>query len=301
MTLPTTDDGWNDYISTIKRHCELDTSRNHESTVKILASLVEAIITRMADEALEQGSLGLLFSGGIDSTLIGYILKKNNKPFTAVSIGFRDSPEQKLPDDIRASREIAETLGFDYIERIYDFKDIEELFNESASILGPELVNTVNIGVGSVEAAGIKTLKEYNPGITHVFGGLGSEEIFAGYKRHSDADNVHEECWNGLIKMFKRDLLREFSLARHFNISLLTPFLDKEVIREAMTIPDSMKLTESGSKLIIRDAAEFMGLDMQFSKRPKKAAQYGSRTHHALSKLSKKNGFEYIKDYLKTL
>lgn len=39
-----------------------------------------------------------------------------------------------------------------------------------------------------------------------LFGGLGAEEIFAGYGRHKEAfkqNRVHEECWSGLKKSMK--------------------------------------------------------------------------------------------------
>ncbi|MFP4119141.1 MAG: asparagine synthase C-terminal domain-containing protein [Candidatus Woesearchaeota archaeon] len=301
MRLPTTTTEWQNYIAHIRERSEIDTLKTHEEAVGMIGTLLEKTILEQADQALDQGAIGLLFSGGIDSTLIGFILKKNARPFTAVSIGFQDNPGQKLPEDILAARDTSEKLGFEYIEEICNFERIEELFKETASILGPELVNAVNIGVGSVEAEAIKQLKKENPGITHIFTGLGSEEIFAGYKRHADSENVHAECWNGLDKMFRRDLLRELALTRHFNVTALAPFLDEDVIEKAMTIPAKWKLSERGSKLILREAAKQLGLEVSFSQRPKKAAQYGSRTHHALTKLSRKHGHAYIKDYLATL
>jgi asparagine synthetase B (glutamine-hydrolysing) len=86
----------------------------------------------------------------------------------------------------------------------------------------------VNVGVGSVEVAALKMAKK--DGCQVVFGGIGSEEIFAGYQRHKEADNKQEECWNGLLGMHKRDLQRDFKIFSSFNIIAATPFLDENLI-----------------------------------------------------------------------
>ena len=207
--------------------------------------------------------------------------------------------EQKLPEDIQEARIMAKEIGFEHQELMLDFDEIEDLFKVTTSILGKDYSNVVNVGVGSVEVAGISYLK--SQGCTHIFGGLGSEEIFAGYERHAKAENVHEECWNGLIAMYERDLVREFAIAEHFNVDLLTPFLDDEVISYSMNIPSKFKLDENNNKIILRKAALNIGLPVKASIRKKRAAQYGSRTDKAILKLAKRAGFSLKKDYLASL
>lgn len=295
----TSKDEWEAHIHRLRSEIALDSDRDVATTGKELWSLIERTIISMAKRGLETGSLGLLFSGGIDSTIIAFVLKKHSIPFKAVSIGFQDNPSQKYPDDLASAEKVADSLGFDFTPVVYDFRQIESLFEETARALGKSLINAVNIGVGSVELAGLKSLKKLDPSITHVFGGIGSEEIFAGYKRHADATDAHDECWNGLELMYERDLLRELALSHHVGVDLLVPFLDEDVIRYAMTIPESLKISHGSSKIILREAAfAHGGLDMTFSRRPKKAAQYGSRTHHALEKLSSKKGFGSINEYI---
>ncbi len=51
-------------------------------------------------------------------------------------------------------------------------------------------------------------------------------------------------------------------------------------------------------KKILREAAVVIGLPKEFSFRKKRAAQYGARTDHALSKIARRNGFSYKKDYI---
>lgn len=292
---------WDSYIAALRRDVVLDTKTPYNDLVGRVADVLENAVLDRAEEALKKGSIGLLFSGGIDSTLIGHILFQHDIPFTAVSVGFRDNPSQKIPDDLIASQKVARGLGFEYMERVYDFDMVEKLFRETASVLSGSLLNTVNLGVGSVESAGVHELKSSDPSIVTIFSGLGGEEIFAGYERHAKSEDVVRECWRGLQLMFDRDLLREFAIADYHGISLETPFLERDVVALAMRVPGSYKLSSGRSKVILRDAAQHLDLDVDFSQRPKKAAQYGSRTHHALSKLASKNGCSYINDYLQLL
>lgn len=286
---------WESFIDGL-RDSEALTSFSEDEIVQKLSSLIENTIIAKAKEV--SGPIGILFSGGVDSTYIAYILHKHKIPFVAATIGFQDNLEQKLPDDILVARKIAKQYDFSYLEKIFSFDEVEELFREMISILGSELNNVVNVGVGSVELAGITLLQETNPDIKVIFGGLGSEEIFAGYKRHADSLDKHTECWNGLRAMYDRDLLRDFALENTKNISFFAPFLDNDIISFAMNIPIGFKISEESSKIILRKAAIFSGLDKEFALRPKKAAQYGSRTDRAIAKLAKKAGFSYKKDYL---
>jgi len=296
MQLPTTKAAWETHIAQLQTQTTI-TPGTKEYWGKQLATCVEQTILSQAQEIIQQkGTIGLLFSGGIDSTLIGFVLTKHNIPFLAVTVGFQDSDEQKLPDDIVQARTIAQELGFEHQELLLDFSTIKTLFEQSIAVLGKNYANAVNVGVGSVEYAGIAALTA--KGIHHVFGGLGSEELFAGYLRHKQAEDKHDECWNGLLNMFERDLQREFAIANHFSVTAWAPFLHETLISLAMSIPIEYKLNENESKIILRDAAEELGLPSHIARRPKQAAQYGSRTDKALDKLAKKHGFKYKKEFI---
>jgi asparagine synthase (glutamine-hydrolysing) len=296
MQLPTTKETWETHIAKLQASTHVTTA-DKTTWAKKLAQGIEQTILSQAQQVLrEQQKIGLLFSGGIDSTLIGFVLKKHNISFLAVTVGFQDSDEQKLPDDIVQARTIAQELGFEHQEILLDFSTSKTIFKKSVDVLGKTYANAVNVGVGSVEYAGIAALTA--KGIHHVLGGLGSEELFAGYLRHKQAEQKHDECWNGLTNMFERDLQREFAIANHFGITLWAPFLDETLISLAMSIPIEYKLDEQESKIILRDAAEELGLPNHIARRPKQAAQYGSRTDKALDKLAKKHGFKYKKEFI---
>ncbi|MEA3399193.1 MAG: asparagine synthase-related protein [Patescibacteria group bacterium] len=295
-----TKESWENKIKLLRsQEEELDLSK--KEITRILANKIEQVVVSQAETALKKGKIGVLFSGGVDSTLIAFILKKNNIDFQTMTIGFRDNDEQKLPEDIEESRESSKYLEINYNEKILSFEEIKVLFKETINILGEDLANVVNLGVGSVEIAGIKELKNIDSEISQIFGGLGSEEIFAGYQRHKQSDDKHNECWDGLNNMYERDLLRDFAISKSLDIDFYTPFLDEGLISFSMNIPIRFKISEIESKIILRESALLLGLDKKFSFRPKRAAQYGSRTDKAIEKLTKQNGYKYKKDYIKYL
>ena len=139
-----------------------------------------------------------------------------------------------------------------------------------------------------------------------MFTGLGSEELFAGYERHAKAleqgfDAVHGECLAGLANMRQRDMVRDVAIASHFGMELLLPFLDKDVMKESLSIHPMHKISGEEKKIILREAAESMGMSRDIARRKKQAAQYGSNIINGIGKLAKRKGFSLKKDYLESL
>ncbi|HHE36482.1 MAG TPA: hypothetical protein ENL16_01555 [Candidatus Woesearchaeota archaeon] len=290
---------WEKIILGIKKSIE---ERGEDLSDKYKArEVLKQEIVRVVEQRLllvEDEGLGLMFSGGVDSSLIAMIARKAGKDVVCYTVGFHEGAS-KEPEDVVWAVRTAKELGVRIKTRIFDLKEAEALIRRTVRILGAQLNNVVNVGVGAVELACIEMAKEDD--VKYLFSGLGSEEVFAGYQRHMDAGNRQAECWRGLIGMYERDLLRDVRIATSGGISFLTPFLDKSLIAVAMRIPAELKIDKRGLKIILREAAEDLGLPVDVAWRKKRAAQYGSRLDKAISKLARKKGFMYKKDYLKSL
>jgi diphthine-ammonia ligase len=246
------------------------------------------------DKLLPKEKFGILFSGGVDSTLIAYICKyKLKKQFTCYTVGTKDS------EDVSWARKIAKHYKFKIKIKIIDEKEAERTIKKTVKLLGNKLTNPVNVGVGSVEVSAIEMAKKDK--IKYLFGGLGSEELFAGYQRHELSKDINKECINGLKSMWERDLLRDSKISEHYKIKCLTPFLDEFLIKTAMMIPGEYKIKEEHKKYILRLAAEEIGLMKDFAFRKKRAAQYGSNFDKMLEKIARKKGFKQKSEYLKKL
>jgi len=292
--------------------------RRRELLQELHELLVDAVKRRLPGD--ETVKVGLLFSGGIDSTLIGFCLRRQGIPFTCITVGFQDG-DTKEPEDVTQSRRIARELGFEQETILFDLAQADALFKETANILGDELADVVNVGVGAVEVSGIERAKDLN--ITHLFGGLGAEELFAGYDRHEQAfktgghQGLAEERVAGLHRMHARDLRRDTAIAHSLGITLATPFLDEALTRFALGLRPELLIDENETfsgrrrgdvpeqrlvkKLVLREAAEAMGLPHAIAFRPKRAAQYGARTNNALTRLTRLKGFRHKEEYLASL
>ncbi len=274
---------WKEYINNLKT--EIETITDDPDKEKLRQTLLNAIKTRC------KGKFGILLSGGVDSSFIALVAKKLKCDFICYSVGVEGSP------DVEYARKLADEIGLELKYKILTEEELEKVIKLTVKTLNNS--NVVKVGVGCVVYAAAELAKEDN--INVLFSGLGSEEIFAGYDRHGLAENVTEECWSGLKNMWERDFVRDYTLAKFFNVELMTPFLDKELIIEAMLWPDKDKLDEDQKKIILREIAEEEGLPDEFAWRKKKAAQYGSKFDRILAKIAKKKGFKFKGDYLKSL
>jgi asparagine synthase (glutamine-hydrolysing) len=241
---------------------------------------------------------GVFFSGGVDSSLIALLCKRAGADFICYTLGFKEE-DTKEPEDVERAVKAAKELGLQIKAKQLDSKEAEDIIKATVRSLGPDLNNVVNVGVGGVVLGCIDMAKK--DGVTCFFSGLGSEEIFAGYHRHKLAPDRQEECWEGLLNMYERDLLRDDAIAKATRVKIFTPFLDQGLIATAMRVPDKYKMTGDESKIILREIAEELRLPKDIAWRGKRAAQYGSRLDKAISKIARQKGFKLKKDYLKSL
>lgn len=276
----------------------IDNLRTQEISDKnLLKKQIGEKLIQAIEKRWPKQQFGILFSGGVDSSAIALISKQQGYDFTCFAIGFQEGT--KMPDDIEEARKVAQKFNFDLRCKIFNLKEAEEIIKKTVKILKKvKKTDVVNVGVGAVVLAAIEMGKDMN--LKYFIGGLGSEEIFAGYERHTNVKDVQEECWRGLRLMWGRDLVRDFNLAKTLKVSLRTPFLDEDLIKIAMKVPAKWKLDKNYKKIILREVIEEMGLG-KMAWRKKKAAQYGSCFDKAIAKLTKKNGFKLKKDYLNSL
>ncbi len=286
---------WKRLIADLKENVMSAEDQEHKhETIK---NYLKQKIFQAVQKRMPKKKFGIFFSGGVDSSFLAAICKENKANFICYTVGFQDE-QTKEAEDIVEAKKVAKKLGFELRYKIFNLEEAEQIIKETVKILKPkDKIDVVNIGVGAVVVAAINIAREER--IDYFFSGLGSEEIFAGYERHEKAEHKNEECWNGLMQMWSRDLVRDTTIAKNKQVMIRTPFLDKELIEYAMQIPEEWKINKEEKKIILREVAEeFLG---KFAWRKKKAAQYGSCFDKAISKLARMKGFKFKKDYLDSL
>ncbi|MCD6455807.1 MAG: diphthine--ammonia ligase [Methanophagales archaeon] len=242
---------------------------------------------------------GVLFSGGLDSTLIAYLCKDLGADFVCYTVAVEE-PGMKEAEDLRFAERFAADLGVEWKQKKMRVKELEKYVKEVVPVIEDTDVMMTSVALPLYVAC--EFAKE-DCGIKTVLYGLGAEELFAGYERHRRVkkEELNKECLAGLLRTHERDLYRDELVAKAQGISLRAPFLAPDIVDYALRIPASYKLSldKTENKLILRDIARDLGL-AEVASRKKRAVQYGSNFLKAIEKLAKKNGFRYKRDYLRT-
>jgi asparagine synthase (glutamine-hydrolysing) len=241
--------------------------------VKTLAELIRSAVK---DSIGSEKKVGLLFSGGVDSTCLAIAARKHAR-VTLYLVGTPDS------HDMRWGREAAYTLDLPIVE----VGVTEE--NVLASL--KDLVRNHGLGIPRWTT----TFIGFNIAVPLVneeliMSGQGADELFGGYRKYGEMSR--EEAERTMLADLRELRDEEVPLYQKIAASrgkgLEVPFLDKDLADFAAEIPLNQKLTGNRNKAIFRDAVKVLGVPEAVAERPKKAMQYGS----GISKILK----AYLKD-----
>lgn len=268
---------------------ELKNKKLLDNKKEIILKL-SSLLTNAIDKRVKE-KVGIAFSGGLDSTLMAFISKKLEKDFILYNVSINNSKDSEW------AKKVARHYNLKLKQINPTLEEAEKVIKKVVKILPDPSV--VKVGVACPEYLVLKEAKKDK--IKNILGGLGSEEIFAGYQRHQKAENKHEECWKGLKNVYEQDISRDLAIINNLKVNVLCPFLDKDLVKYAMQIDCSLKVNDKEKKIILRETAVYLGLKKEFAYRKRLAAQYGSGFHKAIEKLTKKHKFKLKQDYLNSL
>ena len=224
----------------------------------LFTSLNAAVQKRM----LTERPVAALLSGGLDSSLIAALVQKELKAHGApslktFSIGFEGS------EDLRYARIVADHIGSDHTEIIATPDEFWAAIPEVIRDIESFDITTVRASVGnwlvSREIARRTDCKV-------VFNGDGSDEVFGGYKYFYAAPSneaFESETARLLTDIHYFDVLRSDRSISSHGLEARTPFLDKQFVAVARSIPTELRRGVRGKiieKNILREAFEKTGL-----------------------------------------
>lgn len=251
-------------------------------------SIIEAVLKRVDD----LDDVALLFSGGVDSTLIATILKQYDVNTTLYTIGTENS------QDLKVARKTASDIDLPIVTRIIDKDVVLDEFCPTIDTI--EDKNLMKIGVGMTIKLTSQLAHENNHKV--ILSGQGADELFAGYnrykKKYSQQDELIKELEHDLNNIYDVNLERDDKATMSNSVELRVPFLDKKVINTALHMPVKYLLDSAEDNMrkhILRDAAYEIGVPEQIAYRPKKAAQYGTGIDKIIrKKIIKKEPYKSI-------
>ena len=272
----------------------LDTKDSYEYFKELLVDGLYSAVEKRVENLTD---IGLIFSGGVDSTILAVLLKKiaekrndeNRLPLNVrlYSVGVENSP------DIRFSKEMAEDMNLPLKTIMIDEQTVKESVKPVLTAIEDD--NIMKLGVGMTIYLASKAMKDDN--VKVALSGQGADELFGGYNRylkHFEENSLFdayfaldEEIYHDIANMHHVNLERDDAVSMANGVELRVPFLDKDIIDLALDIPGKYKIKDGEDVLrkhILRDVAKSIGVPDYIADRPKKAAQYGSGINKILKK-----------------
>ena len=202
----------------------------------------------LSDAILECDSKCISLSGGLDSSILAYLLQKKN--ITAVCIISKESPG----NDLTFSQMIAKKFSIPIKIKIVDIDELLFAVNETIKIL--KVFNDIEIRNAVVMYLSLQTVKKN--GFLSVITGDGADELFAGYNfwLRMNKDDVQ----NDLKRIRKIMHFSTQEIGKKLGIKVESPFLNEKVIDFAQSLSLDYKINiqkgEKYGKWILRRTFE---------------------------------------------
>lgn len=231
--------------------------------------------------------IAVIFSGGIDSTILVFILYEISKSRSFDIKLYTVGSEKSL--DVKFAHKLAE-----YLDLPLKVQDVTaEIVKENLDSVKDAICddNIMKLGVGMTIYLASKMI--HDDGIRVAFSGQGADELFAGYNRYLksfSSGGLEDELRYDIGNMYHVNLERDDAVSMVNGVELRVPFLDKELVEFSLNVSADYKISgvdDNIRKNILRDIAGDLGLPDEFVYRPKKAAQYATGIDKILRKILK--------------
>jgi len=223
--------------------------------------------------------VGVFLSGGLDSSLVAAIMAEHSTDSMGPVHSFAAGTEGS--SDLIAARRVAEHLGLEHHERVYDADEVVAVLPEVVRCIEsyePSLVRSAvpNYLLAEQTARTVKV----------VLTGEGADELFAGYDHYRDVAtcDLRDELVRSISSLHHLNLQRCDRVTMAFGLEARVPFLDRELVNLAARVPVAWTLPgELGrEKALLREAfAGWLPDDLLW--RPKEQFGDGSGTAEVMA------------------
>jgi len=227
--------------------------------------------------------VGVLASGGIDSSVIAYYATRYFANAELLSFGTFKSKDLPFIEILK------NYLAVNHQYLVIEDNDIKNNLHTVNKILIENGIEP-NLMQRSLALGYFLIFKKAQTlNIKYVLTGQGPDVLLAGYSKYKrmNKNEINTEILKD-INALEIDKKRDQAMADHFGIKLINPYLEKTFIDLSLQIPLKYKLViKEGrwiEKLILRELGKKIGLPDEIVHRPKMAFQYSTGIQKAISK-----------------
>ena len=237
-----------------------DAVKDNKADIQDLHDALEAAVKR---QLMCDVPYGVLLSGGLDSSVISAIAKKNAARrvetddqqeawwprLHSFAVGLKGAP------DLAKAREVAEHIGTVHHEINYTVQEGLDALRDVIYFIETYDVTTVRASTPMYLLARVIR----SMGIKMVLSGEGADEVFGGYlyfHKAPDAQAFHDETVRKISKLHLYDCLRANKSLAAWGVEGRVPFLDKEFLDVAMRLNPAAKMCPGHEieKRVVREA-----------------------------------------------
>lgn len=260
--------------------------------------LLELLRTSIKTVVQRPSKVGVLFSGGLDSSIVAALSDNLGLETHLYTAAFEDS------SDIASAERAAELIGLKLEAEVVSLDEAEDVLRKVVWEI--ESSDPIQVCVGMpIEVA---TRKAVRRGERLLLSGSGADELFGGYSKYLEAyrklgeDGVADVMFRDVLRLGRKDLLRDGAIGEANRVQLSAPFLDLELVKFGLKIPVSLKIQgmdDGLRKRALRRAAGMMAVPEEIVELPKRAAQYSSKSLAVAKRLARGKGLS-LHSYLES-
>jgi asparagine synthase (glutamine-hydrolysing) len=244
--------------------------------------LKEKIYKAVSSATPEKKKFGIAFSGGVDSSLLAKVCKDLGKDVLLLTVGLKGS------HDLKTAIEASKQIGLPLVTYEINEKEIASDMEKVSRICSKARFQDLEICAVYYYVFKLASKK----GLKTVVNASGIDELFCGYEKFCRIFGKGEEAIKNLIQKEVGVALESKKLkdkiAATFGVKNLEPFLEKNFVEFALSVPIEFCIKSFDDKLrkhIVREIALKVDLPNDVAMKQKKAMQYGSGMHSVLKKI----------------